>query len=58
MTHEEMIAVLEDYIKTQTSEWGNPSWYDCLFFLGGYFGCINADMVLTVRKMQREGKVE
>ena len=58
MTHEEMLAVLEDYLVLQTTEWDKPTWFDCLTFLSGYFGQITPDMVMAVRKMQREGRVE
>lgn len=57
MTHDEMIAVLEDYLELMTTEWDKPSWVDCVAFLSGYFGHISLDMVMAVRKMQREDKI-
>lgn len=58
MTHDEMLAVLEDYVELQTNNWYKPSWFDCLTFLSGYCGHISPDMVMAVRKLQREGRVE
>lgn len=50
--------VLEEYLTLQTTEWDKPSWFDCLSFLQGYFDDLSLDMVIVVRKYQREGKVE
>lgn len=58
MTHEEMLSALEDYLEMQTTEWDKPSWFDCLAFLSGYCGSIDINMVMAVRKLQREGRVE
>lgn len=58
MTHEEMLSVLEDYLELETTDWTKPSWFECLSFLSGYCGSITPDMVMAVRKLQREGKVE
>lgn len=57
MTHEEMKSVLDDYLEMESGEWSKPTWFDCLSFLAGYFGTVTVDMIMLVRKYQREGKV-
>lgn len=58
MTHEKITDVLEEYLEMQTTEWDKPSWFDCLAFLTGYFDMVTLDMIMAVRKLQREGRVE
>ena len=58
MSYEEMVAVLDDYLEMEINTWHKPSWFECLSFLAGYFNTINVDMVMAVRKRQREGKVD
>lgn len=57
MTHEEMISVLEDYLEMETGVYIKPSWFEALSFLAGYFGTLTVDMVMVVRKLQREGRI-
>ena len=58
MTFEELESVLEDYLQMETTNYSKPSWFDCLAFLSGYCGAIDINMVMLVRKLQREGRVE
>lgn len=58
MTFEELESILEDYVQLETTKYSKPSWFDCLSFLSGYFGAIDINMVLAVRKLQREGRIE
>lgn len=54
----EILEALDQYLVLQTTAWDKPSWFDCLAYLKGYFGELNLEMVMEVRKLQREGKVE
>lgn len=58
---EEIRSVLLDYIK-MCQVWDDivtrPTWYDALAFLSGYYGELNCPMVMVVRELQREGKIE
>lgn len=58
MKHEEIVTILEEYLKMQTTERNKPTWFDCLSFLSGYCGTLTLNMVMVARKLQREGRVE
>ena len=57
MTHEELVAVFEDYLEMESGTYSKPDWFECLSFLAGYFGSVTVDMIMLVRKYQRENKV-
>lgn len=57
MTYEELVSILEDYLQMETEPYNKPSWFDCLAFLSGYCGTIDINMVMLVRKLEREGRI-
>lgn len=57
MTHEEVVSVFEDYLELVSTTYSAPDWFECLSFLAGYFGTVTVDMIMMVRRYQRDGKV-